>query len=158
MGIEGLTAVYRDHLGKGNSFRFRALGGSMFPLIRSGDCLRVAPAKRYRPGDILLYEREGQWCAHRLIRIDPHSRMLTFQGDAQTANDPPVPAEAVMGRVRVVERHGAVIHLDGWRDRLWRLLLRIPWVRSPLLPLTWRLLARLKRACINLTRPGSCRP
>ncbi len=154
MGSVVLTTLYRDHLGKGNRFRFRALGGSMFPLIRSGDCLRVAPAERYCPGDILLFEREGQWCAHRLIRIDAGTGDLTFQGDAHAAADPPVPAHAVMGRVVAVERPGSLFRLDGFCNRLWGLFLRIPCARSPLLPLIWRLLGRVKRACSTLTRPG----
>jgi hypothetical protein len=124
----------------------------MFPLIRSGDCLHVVPAERYRPGDILLYERGGDWCAHRLIRIDSGAGLLTLQGDAQAAPDPLVLAEAVMGRVVAVERSGTSIPLDGYRGRLWNLILRLPLMRYPLLPWTWLLLARLFRPIRRMWR------
>jgi hypothetical protein len=65
-----------------------------------------------------------------------------------------VPPQAVIGRVVAVERPGSSFRLDGICNRLWGLILQIPWVRSPLLPLIWRLLGRVKRACGTLTRPG----
>lgn len=128
--MEGLV---RGHLSKGNTFRLRVLGGSMFPLIRSGDIVRVNAAADYSAGDVLLCAREGGWVAHRVVGIGTQEgrTRLVMRGDALPAPDPSVPVESVLGRVDAIERRGRHLRMDGFRGGACRILarFRFPWHR-----------------------------
>lgn len=135
-----LETLYREHLAKGNKLRFRALGGSMLPLIRSGDIVHVAPEDPYAVGDILLYERGSRWFVHRLIQRQSslaQREILILRGDALPSADPPVPPEAVLGRVVLIERGERYIHLDDYLGKFFNLLATIPLLRYPVIPWTY---------------------
>lgn len=142
-----LEALSLEHLRKGNTLRFRATGGSMFPLIRSGDILHVHPAEHHRLGDVLLRVQGNNWIAHRLIR---HTRdaeglpRLILRGDALPAPDPPVPPETVLGRIVGIERKGQIRSPDGLLGMVYRTLSWIPFLRYPILPWAYAFLARAK--------------
>jgi signal peptidase len=140
----------------------------MFPLIRPGDACRFAPcdAADLRKGDVALYYAEtGRLVAHRLIgTVEPFSslssvssvssvssfssnspvgeRAYLFQGDANVSRDPPVRADAILGRLVWVRRDGArPLSSDAFAMRLWRAaLFTFPMLRRPL-----HRLARLAR-------------
>ena len=77
-------------------------GNSMAPLIRHGDRLEIDhDPGELRPGDVVVFRREGALVAHRLIRCDrigPGERLVT-RGDGCAALDPPVARSQVIGRV-----------------------------------------------------------
>jgi hypothetical protein len=52
-----LAKLSTDILANGSSFRFRALGSSMFPMIRAGDIITIQPiqAESLNIGDVALY-------------------------------------------------------------------------------------------------------
>ncbi len=128
-----MEALVQSHLSKGNTFRLRVLGGSMFPLIRSGDILQVNPAKTYSVGDILLCTRGSDWIAHRVLSIGKRGDQthLVTRGDALPLPDPPVSIGSVLGRVDVIERGEWHLHADSYRGRAYRALARVgfPWHR-----------------------------
>lgn len=77
-------------------------GGSMQPLFRPGDVLRVRPAGAadVRPGDVVLFQLDdGRLVCHRLL-YSAGDRIVT-RGDDAFAADPPLPADAIIGRVEV---------------------------------------------------------
>ena len=94
------------------SLRFAASGWSMIPTVWPRDILVVERVSldRIRVGDVVLVEREGGLCAHRVIARPDGSecgRWLT-QGDAMPAPDRPVSDNNLLGRVTSVVRDGSV--------------------------------------------------
>ncbi len=92
-------------------------GLSMMPAIWPGDVLSVrrqAPGE-LRPGQILLFQRDGRLTAHRLIRIEG-DRLIT-RGDALSWFDQPVNAAEVVGQVAGISRNRRVVKL---KRSLWQ--------------------------------------
>jgi hypothetical protein len=77
-------------------------GGSMAPLLKDGDRVRIARARLYLPGDIVAFRAgDGRIVAHRLLGYRLHQGRLAgiTQGDAVAQPDPPVPFGQLLGRV-----------------------------------------------------------
>lgn len=115
----------------GHSVRFRAPGWSMYPTIRNGEAITVAPLGQspVRVGDVLLYRRGRAAIAHRLIRLQSGAgRSVGFilRGDAALRCDRPVERGQVLGRVLAVERDQRTVRLDSvspvWSRALGRAL------------------------------------
>jgi signal peptidase I len=116
------AAVIGDALARGTIVRFRAEGASMYPTIRDGDAITVAPVAfdDVVRGDLLLCRQDQRVIAHRVIGITTRDSMRIFElrGDAKAACDAPVAADAVVGRVIAVHRNGRVVTLCGRAARL----------------------------------------
>lgn len=138
-------------LRQGQSVRFRAPGLSMYPAIKEGETITVAPISSFdiKRGDILLYLIGKKIIAHRVVSINreksnfaAHSRALnpqlifTLRGDASVTCDDPVEAKQILGKVVFVERRGRrfdlycrrakMLHFAHARaSRLKRIILRI---------------------------------
>jgi signal peptidase I len=112
------TALLTD----GYSVRFRPKGHSMFPAIRDGEAVTVAPvrASEVKRGDIILYRAERGLIAHRVTRLmgETNAPVFITRGDSATSCDAPVNAQQVLGRVICVERNGRTHSLNGLRARL----------------------------------------
>jgi signal peptidase I len=80
--------------------------GSMMPAIAAGDVVVAAPGApaAIRPRDVIVFTdpaNQGNTVAHRVVASRPDGS-LTTRGDAnQVADSTPVPATAVLGRVRL---------------------------------------------------------
>jgi len=111
-----LLKTRQEVLGKGSTFRFRALGGSMFPFIRPGDLLttKAVDPTDLLIGEVLLYQREGRFFVHRLIKkkIVDETPLFVTHGDHLPFSDPTVLSSQILGKVICVERRGRLIHLD----------------------------------------------
>ncbi|MCE0538792.1 signal peptidase I [Kineosporia rhizophila] len=86
---------------------YTVVSGSMEPAVRSGDVVVIKnDGRRWVPiGTVVTYRQPGTGVlvTHRVVGVDPVRREYTTQGDANPAADPvPVPAEAVVGSVRMV--------------------------------------------------------
>lgn len=92
-------SVLDDLLAKGQAVRVSVRGMSMFPLLLKGDVVLVRPVtyEALRKGDIVVYERNGIWVAHRLVR-KTEGKLLT-QGDANRLMDAALPFSKVKGVV-----------------------------------------------------------
>jgi len=80
-------------------------GDCMAPLFAGGDRVRVAAARFYLPGDVVVFRAAGgHLVAHRLLgyRLRAGSLALVTRGDACPVHDAPVPLAAVLGRVESV--------------------------------------------------------
>jgi hypothetical protein len=103
LGAErGRGALIAELLRGGGSAEFTAFGSSMTPAICPGDKITVAPcdASRAEVGDVVIFERQSQLVAHRVISLIP----LTTQGDALTLPDANIEPTALLGRVARVRR------------------------------------------------------
>ncbi|MBM4148992.1 MAG: hypothetical protein FJ224_08100 [Lentisphaerae bacterium] len=106
----------------------RTSGRSMAPLIRDRSlvaCMPVVPGE-LRPGDIIVFRREGRLVAHRIIGIRTGSagQELREKGD-NTFRGRWIPASSVTGRAVELIEGSAKRSLDaGGCDRRLRLLTR----------------------------------
>jgi ribosomal protein S18 acetylase RimI-like enzyme len=92
-----------DLLLRGQTFRFRVAGWSMYPALGKGDQLTVEAAspEQLQVGDLLLFHDHGRLVCHRLVAMQKtgtEPRLIT-KGDAATGCDAPLQPEQVLGRV-----------------------------------------------------------
>jgi signal peptidase I len=118
-----LSKLCKETLEKGNNLRFRALGSSMFPSIRSGDVITVKPVESAAicVGNVLFYRRDGRVYAHRLIRKHRMDGVFLFitRGDYLPFSDPSINPSQVFGKVVSIERGRRIIRLDTPLQRRW---------------------------------------
>jgi len=77
-------------------------GDCMAPHFADGDRVRVAAARIYWPGDVVVFRAsDGRLLAHRLLGYRPWQDgfALVTRGDACIVHDSPVPKAAVLGRI-----------------------------------------------------------
>ena len=107
-----LGELSRAVLERGASFRFRAMGGSMYPMIENGDVLTVAPLGRraVSPGDVVEFRHPGHGGlrVHRVVGRRNNTYLV--QGDGRTEPDGWIPRENILGRVTEITRQGRRIH------------------------------------------------
>jgi hypothetical protein len=107
-----LGELSRAVLERGAAFRFRAMGGSMCPMIENGDVLTVAPLGRraVSPGDVVefLHPGHGGLRVHRVV--GRRNGAYLVQGDGLTEPDGWIPRENILGRVTEITRQGRRIH------------------------------------------------
>lgn len=75
--------------------------GSMEPAIPAGSLIVIQEQDSYQPGDVVTYEGSGlPSVTHRVISIS--NGIVTAKGDANNTEDPPFPADRIIGKVRYV--------------------------------------------------------
>lgn len=98
-------------LTRGRAVWIDAEGGSMFPTIRHGDVVRVAPLHRDPViGEIVLAVVAGRWVLHRVRRRTPDGWQT--QGDFRRRADRPVRRSAIVGVATARRRRGTVLNLS----------------------------------------------
>ena len=111
--------IIRAVTSRGAMIRTRAWGGSMFPFIRSGDVLTIAPVgdARLRPGDVAAARvaGSGRLAVHRIVAS--RGRAYLFRGDNSSEADRWIPVADVLGVVVRVERRGRRVRLGLGPDR-----------------------------------------
>lgn len=87
----------------GISFRFKALGQSMYPTILNGEMLHVEPLadRHLKSGDIVLFKSSGKFKVHRIVRI-VRNQFVT-RGDASLDSDGVLRRVQILGRVTAKE-------------------------------------------------------
>jgi hypothetical protein len=86
-------------------------GGCMAPLLADGGRARVAAARVYLPGDVVVFRAaDGRLIAHRLLGYRLHAGRfaLVTRGDDCPVHDAPVPLAAVLGRVEMAPPSAAL--------------------------------------------------
>ena len=98
-----------EFLRKTGFLHLQVLGQSMLPGIWPGDVLTIETkvANEMEIGDIGLFRRNERFFVHRIKNklILDGSLHLLARGDSAGTNDPPFPADALLGRVVKVQ-HG----------------------------------------------------
>ncbi|HLS25636.1 MAG TPA: signal peptidase I [Beutenbergiaceae bacterium] len=80
------------------------LSGSMEPTYSAGDMVVAVPQETYRIGDVVTFQPtsgDPTLITHRIVGVRAGSEGTEYitRGDANGADDPPIVAEQVMGRV-----------------------------------------------------------
>lgn len=116
-----LYALGRDLVGSGASLRFEVRGWSMYPFIRNGDVIEVAPVliDKTCVGDVVLFRCGERLLAHRVVGqlLDGQSVRLRVRGDRFLNEDPPIAEPDLLGQVRLVYRNRRLIRLDRGLNR-----------------------------------------
>jgi hypothetical protein len=142
---ELMTAVIEN----GASFRFRARGFSMFPLIRDRDIITLAPLKSVGPGDVVAFRHpnSGKLAVHRILETNVDGFLI--KGDNIPEPDGIIPAENILAVAVSVERNCRKVG-GGLGHTKWLLAVlskhNMLWSFNPRLPLLpfARLLERLQ--------------
>ena len=79
-------------------------GMSMFPILMPRDTVQIKRItfEEMKPGHVLVFEQNGQWVAHRLIRKITENKTLITRGDGLPYNDAPIEAERAKGIITKV--------------------------------------------------------
>lgn len=158
--------MIREALDANGSFTFRAFGGSMMPVVRHGETIRIEPqaADNAHPGDILFFVTgDGRYIGHRFLGwqrdADGKRHMLT-SGDTLPHLDPPHSPEALIGRVASARRRERDVPIKrGTRGRIMATASRLSCsLASPLLSLAARLPGGLNRKTRPMIRYLVCGP
>lgn len=108
-----LAGLMRDVLGRGKPFRFEARGSSMYPAVRDGDVVTVAPLADDGPrtGDVVafVHAATGGVRLHRVVGTAAGRYLV--KGDNALASDGALDREALLGLVVGVERGGRALRL-----------------------------------------------
>ncbi len=87
--------------------RLGVTGSSMLPALWPGDIVTlVRMAGEPRVGEIILFQRDGQFVIHRIIRVAlaAGQTQITTRGDCMSDEDSAIPALEVLGRAVRVRR------------------------------------------------------
>ena len=139
--------MIREALERHGSFSFRAFGGSMMPVVRHGEMIRIEPltATAARKGDILFFATpDGRYIGHRFLgwaRGAGNERLMITSGDTLPHYDPPHRPETLIGIIAAARRGGREMTLPrGLRGWLMATASRIKCLAaSPMLTLASRL-------------------
>lgn len=93
----------QEFIAQGQSFRFQARGGSMWPTIKDGELLHIQPIGKnsLRRGDIVLFNQGGRLKAHRIVALQ--TEHVVTRGDACADSDGLVPQSDILGLVTAKE-------------------------------------------------------
>jgi hypothetical protein len=121
-------SLWFQGLKQGRPMRFRPLGGSMIPWLRQGDTVTVKPGRRYRLGDIILWQQGEAFIMHRVVARSGGG--IITKGDALGFLDQVVAPADIWGRAVARERQGKVSCLDSFWARYFGLAfcLTLSWV------------------------------
>jgi signal peptidase len=99
----------KEIIRQGQSVQIIASGYSMFPFLRKGDLLTVEPVSmdKIKRGDVVVFESEEKWIAHRVIKIRSNAEGLEFllRGDTCIEFDPVVNVRNYIGHISSCERN-----------------------------------------------------
>lgn len=103
-----LKDVSLSLLAEGKSLRIKPAGYSMFPAIRPGNVVIIAPVKnrsKLTPGDIVVFKRDSDFVLHRLTDIRHHENRILFitRGDSSVNEDKPIIADKIIAVVTTIE-------------------------------------------------------
>jgi signal peptidase I len=84
----------------------------MIPFLMLGDKVIVQKIQpeSLKIGDLIVISRKNEFITHRLVRKG--NRLWVTKGDHYHHFDPPVPKQAILGKVIVIDRKGQMINLQ----------------------------------------------
>ena len=119
--VDEFGPLARELLDQGHRVRLRVAGGSMEPLIQSGDRVEIEPAamESVRVGDVVLFSLGGRLLLHRAVarRGVGGEVRLRARGDHNLRPEPEFGPEEMLGIAVALHRDEAMLDL------------RSPWMR-----------------------------
>jgi signal peptidase I len=108
-----------DHLRIGHRVRFVITTPSMLPMLAPGDQVIVSPIApdELRVGDIIVWQADNTWLAHRLIERRALEACIITKGDNHPFADAPQSATRVRGIVVAAQSGARRINLVSPRAR-----------------------------------------
>jgi hypothetical protein len=113
VAVAARLALCSELLRAGQPLRIRIRGSSMVPALWPGESVTIhsMDIKGTRVGQIVVFSRDGQLVAHRVLRIDPSEDgaddcAVVTRGDAAGEEDSPVLPAEWLGIVVSVQRFG----------------------------------------------------
>jgi ATP-binding cassette, subfamily B, bacterial len=105
--IYGLTD---DILNSSQDVMLKVGGYSMFPCLKPGDIITIrrVNGEELMVGDIIVFETEKKWIAHRIMKIisQEDKRIFITKGDSCKTQDIPITEINIMGKVIFYTRNG----------------------------------------------------
>lgn len=103
--------IAEDILGRGERFRFRANGSSMFPFIKDGDSVTITTCgESVSTGDVVLLKTAtGRLLLHRIVRKLEFG--VVTMGDALLSDDGVTLYRDILGKAERVSGNGYNFHL-----------------------------------------------
>lgn len=86
----------------GYSF-FNVATGSMEPAISQNDIIVVEKTDKYEVGDIVTFEKDGNFITHRIVLINDD--LITTKGDANNASDVSIKKDLIIGKVTKIYKN-----------------------------------------------------
>ena len=110
-------ASFEEILEECGSLVWKTEGGSMEPLISTGDLVLVEkPTGSVKRGDVVLYKRGDRYVLHRVLRL--REGLFEIVGD-NTFTIELVPETEILGVMRGLTHRGKEVDLDAWRYRIY---------------------------------------
>ena len=91
------AALAAELLRRGHPLELRVAGTSMWPLVTSGDRVRLEPGWPLRAGQIVAVHRSSALVVHRILRVEADRVLL--RGDNAAVADAPVTRAEVLATV-----------------------------------------------------------
>lgn len=110
-----LYELGKDLVTSGISFRCEVRGWSMYPSIKDGDVVQIAPVRigEIDVGEVVFFRSGDRLLAHRVTGYvwNEQGVLLKARGDGFRQEDPPIDEADLLGRVEIVYRR----QRRGWR-------------------------------------------
>ena len=110
-------------LDEGKSIMVKAEGYSMYPSVKPGSVIFIAPGgKDPLPeiGEIIAFKKDQGFIVHRLVRSFYRENIKYFvtRGDSSLAEDQPFPSDQLAGKVtRIENSKGTPVHGNILKNR-----------------------------------------
>ncbi len=117
-----------------HQLQLRMQGFSMFPTLQPGDkgIVQKCNACNILPGDIIVFKKNNQLIAHRLIRIEAKARETLYicRGDQNGFEDKPVRENEIVGKLISFERNGRTTNINSLKMRMlgWKMINLPQWM------------------------------
>ncbi len=117
-----ILPLIKESLKSGQKLAVTVTGNSMMPLFaHERDSVILEKAIVYKPGDIVLYLRDGEKpVLHRIIAKNEYGYSMC--GDNQEVAEFPILEEQILGRVCEFERKGKKVPVDNIIYRIYTLI------------------------------------
>lgn len=79
------------------------MSGSMEPTLSVNDLVVIGEDESYAVGDIVVYQSSDGLVIHRIVKIE--DEMITARGDANNAEDDPIPSIYIKGKMILAIPH-----------------------------------------------------
>lgn len=123
-----LTSLYEEVLLKKGELLLTTCSGSMAPLIRIGDKVKVktTSTEAIGFGDIIIFRKEEKLVIHRVVAKGKFDRQPFFLQKGDRSSFPfRIPAERVLGKVSEIHKPLRCIKLNSRKGQFLNLLLAV---------------------------------